>query len=235
MAWRRRGWLALIGGVHLLAFVGWQAPERPLAAAKTARHAIAYIYAPVQVVEPGRAVSTTQAGKATRQPTTPARKADSIVARSPDRLDSDSAVPSRTVAPEAAPSMSPASPQAITQTLPPPDAFAEPPAKPADDLMQRSLKSAAAIDKELRKEAWNPRDKKIANETTALAAKIAGAYVGSNGMSTEEITMPDGRLMTKVRTPGGGSFCAYKESNALTGGRDPFRDGVRTLVTNCPR
>lgn len=109
-------------------------------------------------------------------------------------------------------------------------------AKPADDLLQRSLKSAAAIDKQLRKEAWNPRDKKIANETTALAAKIAGAYVGNNGvMSTEEITMPDGRLMTKVRRPGGGSFCAYKESNALTGGRDPMCDGIRTLVTNCPR
>lgn len=41
--------------------------------------------------------------------------------------------------------------------------------------------------------------------------------------------------MTKVRTPGGGSLCAYKESNALTGGLDPFRDGVRTKVTTCPR
>lgn len=137
--------------------------------------------------------------------------------------------------PEAASAIPSAPPQAITQPLSP-DPFAEPSAKPADDLRQRSLKSAAAIDKQLRKEAWNPRDKKIANETTALAAGIASAYVGNNGiMSTEEITMPDGRLMTKVRTPGGGSFCAYKESNALTGGRDPMRDGIRTLVTNCPR
>jgi hypothetical protein len=119
---------------------------------------------------------------------------------------------------------------------PSPDPFAEPAAKPADDLKQRSLKSAAAIDKQLRKEAWNPRDKKIANDTTVLADKIAGAYVGNNGlMTTEQVTMPDGRLMTRVRTPGGGVFCAYKQSNSLYGGRDPIRDGIRTLVTNCPR
>ena len=87
----------------------------------------------------------------------------------------------------------------------------------------------------MRKEAWNPRDKKIANDTTMLAAKLASAYAGNNGvMSMEQITMPDGRLMTKVRTQGG-SFCAYMESNALTGGRDPFRDGVKTKVGNCPQ
>jgi hypothetical protein len=140
-----------------------------------------------------------------------------------------------TAVPDAASPTMQAPPQAITQAPQPPDPFAEPTATPPDDLRRRSLKSAAAIDKQLRKEAWNPRDKMIANDTTVLAAKIAGAYVGNDGvMSTKQITMPDGRLMTKVRTPGG-SFCAYKESNALTGGRDPFRDGIRTLVTNCPR
>lgn len=118
---------------------------------------------------------------------------------------------------------------------PPPDPFAEQPAKPAEDLRQRSLKSAALVDKQLRKEAWNPRDKRIANDTTVLAAKIGGAYVGNDsGTTTEEVVTPDGRLMTKVRTPGGGTYCAYKESNALTGGRDPFRDGIKTKVTSCP-
>ena len=132
--------------------------------------------------------------------------------------------------------VAPTQPQAITQTLsPPPDPFAEPPAKSADDLRQRSLKSAALVDKQLRKEAWNPRDKRIANDTTVLAARIGGAYVGNDsGTTMEEVTTPDGRLVTKVRTPGGGTYCAYKENNALTGGRDPFRDGVKTKVTSCP-
>ncbi len=124
--------------------------------------------------------------------------------------------------------------QAITQTTPPPDPFAQPPAKPAEDLMQRSLSSAAAVDRQLRKEAWNPRDKKIANDTTALAAKLGGAYAGDNGTTLENFTTPDGRLMTRVRSAGG-SYCGVMESNSLTGGRDPFRDGVKTKVSTCPR
>lgn len=130
----------------------------------------------------------------------------------------------------------PQPPQAITQTAQPPDPFAQPPAKPADDLLQRSIKSAAAVDKQLRKEAWNPRDKRIANDTTLLAAKIGGAYVGNDsGTTTEEVATTDGRLMTKVHTAGGGTYCAYKETNGTTGGRDPFRDGIKTKAMTCPR
>ncbi|USX19145.1 hypothetical protein NHH82_25300 [Oxalobacteraceae bacterium OTU3REALA1] len=125
-------------------------------------------------------------------------------------------------------------PQAITQPMLPPDPFAEPSAKPSDDLRQRALKSAELVDKQLRKEAWNPRDKKIANDTTVLAAKLGGAYVGNDsGTTMEDVTLADGRVMTKVRTPGGGTYCAYKETNAVTGGRDPFRDGIQTKVTSC--
>ena len=118
--------------------------------------------------------------------------------------------------------------------MPPPDPFAEPAVRPAEDLRQRALKSAALVDKQLRKEAWNPRDKKIANDTTLLAARIGGAYVGNDsGTTMEDVTLADGRVMTKVRTPGGGTYCAYKETNAVTGGRDPFRDGIQTKVTSC--
>ena len=169
-----------------------------------------------------------------RRPVAPTASAEAITAPLSEREEAIGAAQSRLATPEAATSPS-APPHSITQALPEPDPFAQPATKPADDLLQRSLKSAAVIDKQLRKEAWNPRDKKIANDTTMLAAKLAGAYTGNNGvMSMEQITMPDGRLMTKVRTRGG-SFCAYMESNALTGGRDPFRDGVRTKVGNCPQ
>jgi hypothetical protein len=216
-AWRRRGWLALIGGAHVLAFFAWKAPERSLAASVAPHQAITYILAPVK---PRPALAATA----------PARpRAAAAVEREARRT-----VP-QPIIPGAPQPITPPAPQAITQSPPPPDPFAEPAPRPADDLMQRSLKSAAAVDRQLRKEAWNPRDKKIANERTVLAAKIDSAYVGSdNGMTTEQLTTTDGRLMTRVRTRGG-VFCAYKDSNALTGGRDPFRDGVRTSITTCPR
>ncbi len=101
--------------------------------------------------------------------------------------------------------------------------------------MLRARRSAGAVDKQLRKEAWNPRDKKIANERTLLAEKLASAYTGSDGMTQESVTLDDGRVMTRIRTGAGTTFCAVKESNGLTGGRDPFRDGIRTKITTCGR
>ena len=178
------------------------------------QQAITYILAPVKRVQPVRSATPKVAARPPSRPVAELR-----------------AVPS-TVEPAPA---APAQPQAITQTTSPPDPFAQPSATSGDDLRQRALKSAALVDKQLRKEAWNPRDKKIANETTLLAAKMGGAYVGNDGGTTmEEVSTTDGRLMTKVRTPGGGTYCAYKETNGTTGGRDPFRDGVKTKVTNCP-
>ena len=198
----------------MLAFFVWQTPERPLAASLTPLAAITYILAPIKPVQqPTPTVPKVTARPLSRLP----------IARSatPVPIDTAPAVPTQ--------------PQAITQPPPPSDPFAEQPLKPTEDLRQRALKSAALVDKQLRKEAWNPHDKKIANDTTVLAAKIGGAYVGNDsGTTMEEVTTPDGRLMTKVRTPGGGTYCASKENNALTGGRDPFRDGVKTKVTSCP-
>jgi hypothetical protein len=70
-------------------------------------------------------------------------------------------------------------------------------------------------------------------EQTALASNIASAFK-RQATTVEEVLMADGSRMSKVHTPGG-TYCAYKESNAVTGGRDPFKDGVRTKVTSCPR
>lgn len=199
----------------MLAFFAWQAPERPLAASMKPHAAITYILAPIKRLQPAA-------------PTPPKVAARPLSKLPTARLETRAPIDTAPVAPT--------QPQAITQTIsPPPDPFAEPPAKSADDLRQRSLKSAALVGEQLRKEAWNPRDKRIANDTTVLAARIGGAYVGNDsGTTMEEVTTPDGRLVTKVRTPGGGTYCAYKENNALTGGRDPFRDGVKTKVTSCP-
>jgi len=215
--WRRRGWLALIAGAHVLAFLGWRAPERLPLLPVPPQPGITYIVPPF--VAPPQ-----------RRPAPPPRQLKSVHEPAAPRMTPLPATPQ--AQPIQQPAQPPA-PQAITQTTPPPDPFAQQPAKPAEDLLQRSLKSAAAVDRQLRKEAWNPHDKKIANTTTVLAAKLGGAFVGDEGTTFENFTTPDGRLMTRVRS-GDGSYCAVMESNSLTGGRDPFRDGVKTKVGTCP-
>lgn len=212
-AWRRRGWLALVGGAHILAFLYWQAPGKPLAASALIREPITYILAPVR---------------------DPLRERPEVARNAPERIRPPQA-PHTPKAPAAAlllPDAAP-QPQAITQAAPPPDPFA-PPVKPEDDLKQRALKSAFAVDKQLRKESWTQRDRKIVNETTALAAAFDKAYVGGGSGAMEEVTMADGTRMTKWRMPGGGTACIYKEGNGFSGGRDPFRDTGRTRVMSCP-
>lgn len=215
-AWRRRGWLALIGGVHVLGFICWRSPERLHPAAPLApQPGITYIL-PAFVPPPERPKPLPRLAQPVREPVTP-------------RMTLAPAAPQAVPLP-----VEPRTPQAITQA-PPPDPFALPPAKPSDDLLQRSIKSAAAADRQLRKEAWNPRDKKIANDTTVLAAKLGAAYAGNDSTTQESVTLDDGRVMTRIRMANGSTFCAVKESNGVTGGRDPFRDGVKTKITSCSR
>jgi hypothetical protein len=121
------------------------------------------------------------------------------------------------------PSEAATQPQAITQAAPLPDPFALP-AKPEDDLKQRALKSAFAADKAVRKESWTQRDRKIVNDTTALAAAFEKAYVGGGSGEIGEVSMPDGTRVTKWRMPGGLVVCISK---------DPASRG-RVKITSCP-
>ena len=212
-AWRRRGWLALVGAAHILAFLYWQAPQRPLAASTAVHQPLTYILAPVRRPPPERPRTVQKTPERVRQP--PA--AITPIAPAVPTVQSD-AEQQR---------------QAITQTTPAPDPFALP-AKPEDDLKQRALKSAFAVDRQLRKEAWTQRDRKVVNDTTALAAAFDKAYVGGGSGAMEEVTMADGTRLTKWRLPGGGTACFYKESNGFSGGRDPFRDTGRIKVMSCP-
>lgn len=122
---------------------------------------------------------------------------------------------------------------AVTNTLAEPD-WTQPAAKQgADSLAERAKKSVGAIDRDLRAKSLNMSDRKPMAEQTALASNIASAFK-RQATTVEEVLMADGSRMSKVHTPSG-TYCAYKESNAVTGGRDPFKDGVRTKVTSCPR
>ncbi|MFA9218146.1 MAG: hypothetical protein ACEQSK_13735, partial [Sphingomonadaceae bacterium] len=102
------------------------------------------------------------------------------------------------------------------------------------DLRQALRSRAGAVDQQLRKESWNPRDKVLVRADTRLARGMADAYAGNDGVTQENFTTPDGRMMTRVRA-GGSTYCAQMQSNALVGGRDVFRDGVKTQIATCPR
>lgn len=116
------------------------------------------------------------------------------------------------------------------------------PAKPTVDpitgagLPRLSYAEVAKIAEELHKQAPpNVQVQKYERKESRLALGIAGAYRGDNGgETTEQIDLGDGRFMTKVRGPLG-TYCVYKETMAVSGGRDQIQSGVRTKVTTCPR
>lgn len=212
-SWRRRGWLALIAGAHLLAFMAWKAPERPLAASVRPHQPITYILTPFK--RPAPRVTPPAPATARRAPER----------QRPAPAQSITALPR-------------VEPQAIT--LPaaepvvevPPDPFALP-AKPQEDLKQRALRGALAADQQARKDAWTQRDRKYVNDETALAAAIGKAHKGESG-AIGEFVASDGSRVTKWRLPGGAVVCYYKESNNFGGGRDPFKDSGRVSVRSCP-
>ncbi|WP_371865944.1 hypothetical protein [Duganella qianjiadongensis] len=203
----------------MLAVWCWHVPPRLATPRMAAQTSLTYILPPRMAEPPVRPVPA---------PVAPDRRTAPALATRPPLAPRQAELPLAPVPPPAAPAM--------TLITPPADPFALPSKTAQDeDALQRARRSAGAVDKQLRKEAWNPRDKKIANERTLLAEKLASAYTGSDGMTQESVTLDDGRVMTRIRTGAGTTFCAVKESNGQTGGRDPFRDGIRTKVTTCGR
>ena len=216
---RRRGWLALIGAAHLLAFMCWKAPERPLAASFAPREPITYILTPFKRPPPP-------------EPLRPATRPDRPVARAAEPRMAPAAPPvSQQAGPQAITVLPPAEPAPLAaEPVLPADPFAVP-VKPQDDLKQRALKGALAADRQARKDAWTQRDRKYVNDESALATAIGKAYIDRSSGAIGEFTAPDGSRVTKWRLPGGAVVCYYKESN---NGRDPFRDTGRLSVRNCP-
>lgn len=212
----------MIGGAHVLAFLSWQHPQRPVAATVRPHEAITYILAPVRPKPLPPVLRRPLTPPAER----PARQTARVVPVAPSEAPQPQPQP-MTAPPVAEP------PQAITQTAPPPDPFALP-VKPEMDLKQRALAAAAAADKAALKESFTQRDRKLVNDETALAAAIGKAYRGG-GARQVEIIGPDGSRITKFILPGGGSVCYTAAPNNFSGGRDPFRDSGRIIVSRCPQ
>lgn len=217
-SWRRRGWLALIAGAHLLAFMAWQTPQRPHAAPIASHAPITYILTPFKPPE-----QRSRPRQETAQRPLAARRAQAAQPiTAPARAE-----------PEAITLPAASEPVVEAAASTPADPFAVP-VKPQEDLRQRALKGALAADQQARKEAWTQRDRKYVNDETALAAAIGKAYKGGASGAIGEFTAPDGSRVTKWRLPGGAVVCYYKESNSFSGGRDPFKDSGRVSVRSCP-
>lgn len=101
-------------------------------------------------------------------------------------------------------------------------------------IVERALRDAGKIDRELRKTSLNAAERKLTYGRTRHELVLAGALGGNEGTRIEEMETADGRRMSKVITRWG-RYCAQKESNGLVGARDVFRDGVKTKITSCPR
>lgn len=209
--WRQRSLLLALGAIHVLAFLMWPAARR-VSSTLVDQNRISYLLPMPRLAAPSPRPPLREMPARPLAQRAPASQPITIPPAVPEPI-----------------TITPAAPQPAA----PADPFALAPAKPEPvDLAQRARLSAGAIDKQMRKESWNPHNKFVAHDQTALAAAIGAAHRGNDGAVTMENTVQsDGRVMTKVN----GSYCAQMESNALTGGRDPFRDGVKTKVGTCSK
>lgn len=102
--------------------------------------------------------------------------------------------------------------------------------KSAAQMLDQARIDIGKIDREVRKTSPDMAVRNIQLHRPKLETAIAGAYRERGPAKMEEVLLPDGRRMTRV-----GNMCAVKESNGLVGGRDVFKDGVKTRWQSCPR
>lgn len=201
----RKPWaVALVVAVHLLALLSWPQRQPPVRDATLTYSDIVFL-APPKPVRPRPAPDVA----------TPPRKLQPVAI---------SAAPVIAAAP-------------VPEALPAP--AAEPLAEPAQfaarapDILERARRDVGKIDRELRKNSLNMAERNLVLGKSKAALAFADVHAANEGTRIEESVMPDGRRISKVKTRFG-RYCAYKESNGLVGGRDVFRDGVKTKISGCP-
>lgn len=205
-ALRRRAWLILVVLVHLLVLYAWPGAQ-PMGHPAGALHDSSHD-TPLDIVFVVPAPTPL-----------PVRQAPTAAPRTP--------VPKR-----AAMQRDLAQPQPPVTLITPPPA-AEPALEAAlsavthDTLRQSALAAAGAIDRQLRKESLDLGQRALLRAGQPERG-IAAALVPRGPDQIEELVMADGRRISRV-----GNKCAYKESNALTRGRDVIQHGVRTIWGDC--
>lgn len=115
----------------------------------------------------------------------------------------------------------------------PPPAVAptpQPPERSTDDIMAQARRDVGRIDRDLRKSSLNIAERSTVLSATAREKAISAAYVGGGPSPIVESVAADGRRISRR-----GKMCAFKEHNGLVGGRDVFKDGVKTVWQQCPK
>jgi hypothetical protein len=137
------------------------------------------------------------------------------------------------VRPLPAPKLAPA--PAITLLAPPPaqevapvEAAATTPS--ASSMAQRAMRDVGAIDRELRGQSRDPGQRSLKLHADKFDSAIAGAFKERGPPRVVEEVLADGTRRSRI-----GNMCAAMENNGQTGGRDVFRDGVKTKWASCPQ
>ncbi|SHH69945.1 hypothetical protein [Massilia sp. CF038] len=123
----------------------------------------------------------------------------------------------------------PESPPAMV-LIPAPPVDQAPAAPSAHDILQRARADLGRIDRAIRIQSPDPGARSIRAQTPRLEAAMASAFRERGPARIEELVLADGTRVSKV-----GNMCAFKESNSLTGGRDVFKDGIKTRWQTCPK
>lgn len=209
----RRAWLALIALGHVAVLMAW----RPVA--RQAQEMAGQPEGDLILLKLPQAIRPHPAELPPRPPRL--------------RPSTPQATASETARPDAPPASAEALPQSIT--LPAPAiATADPLAKPvvpAETLLEKSRKSAASADRQLRKESLN-KFATIVDEDKAAALSITGApppkpfepesFAGSNGIVHK-------RYMLR------GQMVCEEVDHIGTGGHDVFRKGSKARLVKCPK
>jgi hypothetical protein len=203
---QRQAWLAGIALLHLAAMLAWRHGQmRPDPGSAQLEGELILLHTPSQPA-PRQATPRRMAPRAPTAPPAPA-----VVQSS---------------APAAA---STVTPQATTLPATQDDPFAQPAPAP-EKLRDITLRAAAGVDRQLRKESLN-KFATIVQDQSPLAKKLARAYNGEVVLE-QESTMADGRTMKRYRA-GGQEWCEYVNLVGAAG-QDPFRDGNKYQVKTCP-
>ena len=99
-------------------------------------------------------------------------------------------------------------------------------------LATTALEAAGKVDRDLRQQL--PRHLHKGSQVSApqLGKAIEAAALKAAN-TTEEVTFPDGRRMTKVYGPTG-TYCIFTRSVGTTAGLDVIQDGMQQFSGTCP-
>ncbi len=207
--------LVISVSLHLFAVISWWTMPHPPALQEADRHPLIVQLMPVA---PPR-----QAGPTDQIPDVP------VV---PEATSTPKQIAPSRIAPPLPANETPPPAVAPVEGNKPIEAVPAPAMPSAADMLQNAKRDIGKIDRELRK-AYPRLPEAVPDSVQSKLEKGIAAAAKSQTTTIEELVLGDGRRMTKVTGPAG-SYCAYKEHNGLTGGRDVIQQGVRTMVTTCP-